>query len=77
MRDEKQDVVKAPNALGEMTVARRMIMGEIDLLLVNMGLSELNTMKLFLLFGSSLTEVSSAEGHNVKLGGRIASTEVR
>lgn len=68
MRDEKQDVVKAPNALGEMTVARRMIMGEIDLLLVNMGLPELNTMKLFLLFGSSLTEVSSAEGHNVKWG---------
>ena len=55
MRDEKQDVVKAPNALGEMTVARRMTMGEIDLLLVNMGLPELNTMKLFLLFGSSVT----------------------
>ena len=52
-------------------------MGEIDLLLVNMGLPELNTMKLFLLFGSSVTEVSGPERRNVKRWGRIASMEVR
>ena len=62
---------------GEMMVARRKTMGEIDLLLVNMGLPELNTMKLFLLFGSSVTEVSGPERRNVKRWGRIASMEVR